>query len=140
MPEGKALGLIGGSPGKRVCFSEAGHYNIFPDDDDTQRFLSRVAQPYRELDIWIRGLEPLTSLCLYTIDDNVLRITVAGRPLGGNPKNIRRPIEMRMDEQLNWAVIIMKRCKPPKRRGSKSGQPGWKLKPGRFVPDGFLEE
>jgi len=140
MPEGKTLGLIGGSAGDRVCFSEAGHYNIFPAEDGIQRFRCRVAQPYRELDIWIRDLEPLTSLCLYTVDDDVLRITVAGRPLGGNSKKIKRPTEMRMDDQLNWAVIEMKRCKPPKRSGAKRTQSGWKLRPGRFIPDGFLDE
>jgi len=139
MPK-KVLGLIAGSPGERVCFSEAGHYYVFPDDDDTERFRTRVAQPYRELDIWIRGLEPLTSLCIYTIDDDVLTITVAGRPLLGNPRKIKRPTEMRMDERLNWAVVEMKRCKPPKRRRPKKGQTGWKLKPGRLIPDGFLDE
>lgn len=138
MPEGKTLGLIGGLPGERVCFSETGHYNVFPDDDDTQCFRCRNSHPFRELDIWIQGLEPLTSYCVYTIDGDVLKITVAGRPLGGDPKAITRPTDMGMDKQRNWALIEMKRCKAPRTRGKK--QPGWNLKPGRFIPDGFLDD
>lgn len=140
MPEGKTLGLIGGLPGERVYFSEAGHYKVFPGDDGIQQFRCRLAQPYRELDIWIRGLEPFTSLCLYTIDEEFLRITVAGHPLGVNANKIKRPTEMRMNQRRNWALISMKRCKPPKRQGSTRTRTGWRLKPGRLIPDGFLNE
>ena len=140
MPEGKTLGLIGGLPGERVSFSEAGHYNVFPDNDGTQRFRCRVAEPYRELDIWIKDLEPLVSLCLYAIDNDVLTITVDGSPLGGDPDYIKRPTKMSMDKRLNWAVITMKRCKPPQGRGKKQTNRGWKLKRGSLIPEGFLDE
>ena len=116
MPRGKVLGLIGGLPGERVSFSEAGHYNVFPMDSDSQCFRCGIAQPYRELDIWIRGLETLTALCIYTIEDDTLKITVTGRLSGEDATKVKRPTEMRMDELLNWAVIEMKRCQPPKRR------------------------
>ena len=138
MPEGKTLGLIGGGPGERVSFSKAGHYIVFPDVGGTQRFRCRVAEPYSELDIWIKGLEPLVSLCLYAIENDVLTITVAGLPLGSNGSDIKRPTAMRMDKRRNWAVIKMKRCKPPQPRGKK--RTGWKLKPGSLIPEGFLDK
>jgi hypothetical protein len=140
MPEGKTLSLIGGLPGERVSFSETGHYNIYPDDAGTQRFRCRVMEPYCELDIWIKDLDRLISLCIYAIDKDVLTITVAGRPLGSKPDGIKRPTKMLMDERLNWAIIKMKRCKPPQRRGRKQAGTALKLKPGSLIPEGFLDK
>jgi hypothetical protein len=136
----KTLGLVAGSVGERVCFSELGRYRVYP-AKAAEYCRCSVARPYSELDIWIQGLEPLASLCLYTINDDVLKITVAGRPLGGNPDLIKRPSAMRMDEKRNWAFITMKRCEPPKRRTSPaSKRSGVNLKPGRLIPRGFLDK
>jgi hypothetical protein len=114
MPQGKALKLIPGSPGQKVWFSESGHYNVLPNNDDTTSYRCVVAQPYGELDIWIKGLERLPSPCLYKVDDTVLKIAVAGRPLGFD-QALKRPSAMRMDEEQNWALITMKRSAQPKK-------------------------
>jgi len=137
MPEGKTLSLIGGLPGETVCFTESGHYCIHPDIDETQHYRSSECTPYSHLDVWIQDLEPLTSCCIYEIENNSLRIAVAGRPLG-NRRGIERPTELRMDEQLNWAVIEMLRCDPPKKRRSKKA--GLNLEHGKFIPEGFLDD
>lgn len=140
MPEGQPLGLIGGLEGDRVSFSKTGRYNVFPDDGGTQRFRTRIAKPHRELDIWIKDLEPLVSLCLYAIEDDVLTITVAGRPLDSDPEDVRRPTSMRMDKRRSWVVFKMKRCNAPQRRGKKQTAKGLKLKPGSPIPDRFLDQ
>ena len=141
MIAGKTLALFGGLPGDRVCFSDDGHYCVFPDDSDLQCYRCVVAQPYSELDIWMHGLEIFTSLCLYTVDDDLLRITVAGRPDGCRPQSIKRPTAMGSNDSLYWALIIMKRTKPPKKKtAASSAKHGWKLKPGRFIPECFLDD
>jgi hypothetical protein len=136
----KTLQLIGASESERVCFSELGHH-IIHGMKGVEYYRCSVAQPYSELDIWIERLETLTSLCLYTINEDILKITVAGRPLGRDPASIKRPTAMRKDEKRNWAIYTMKRCEPPKRRATKAAtRSGVKLKPGQLIPRGFLDK
>ena len=101
MPEGKVLGLIGGSQREKVNISEYGHYGVFPDNDDTQRFHCNTSLTLKELDIWISGLKSLRSLCIYVIEKDILRITVVARPLGADTEMLTRPNEIKMDEQKN---------------------------------------
>lgn len=117
MPERKVLSLIGGLPGERVGFSDSGHYLIGPQAGNAQLYRTAPSEPYPHLDIWIQGLESLTSLCIYSIEAHQLTITVAGRP-SRYTQAILRPSEMRMDELLNWAVVEMVRCRPPRRSRS----------------------
>jgi hypothetical protein len=138
MPD-EVLGIVAGLVGQRVCFSELGRYGVHPDASG-YHYRSTVGDPYSQLDIWIPKLEPLTSLCIYVVSGDVLKITVAGRPLGGDSDLIKRPTAMRMDEKRNWVVKTMKRCKPPKHRTTKaSTRSGVNLKPCQLIPRDFLK-
>jgi hypothetical protein len=117
MPEGKVLGLIGGLPGERVQFTKFGTYKVYPSRSGSL-FRCRPAEPFGALDIWIEHLESLMSLCIYSIDDDLLHITVAAHvSLEKTPP--RRPTAMRRDDKRNWVTIEMERCKSPVRQAAK---------------------
>jgi hypothetical protein len=111
----RTLALIGGIPGK-VCFSESGDLLSGPSYGKGVRFSCAVAQPYSELNVWICGHERFPTLCIYSIAENTLKITVAGCPLGVDSRTIKRPSAMRMNGKRNWVLATLIRCEPPRKK------------------------
>ena len=132
MVVGRAVRLIGGLPGEYVEFTGNGLYRLDIERPNPSECHCRTSTSGRlgELDVWIKGLEPLTTRCLYQIADDGLEICISG-------DSRERPTELRRDDERLWCLMTLKRAEPPK--PYKSGREMPLLKPGKFIPDGFLD-
>ncbi|HJZ59561.1 MAG TPA: hypothetical protein VKE74_31745 [Gemmataceae bacterium] len=131
MVEDRAVSLVGGLPGEIVEFTSDGRYVLWGDPSRpstsccrTFRWKGRSA-----LDVWIEGLEALTTRCIYQVEGPNLLVCIAG---DSQP----RPAEMKRKDARLWCLMSLERSEPPpKRRRAKSRK---LLEPGRFIPKGLF--
>jgi hypothetical protein len=131
MIEDRAVRLIAGLPDQVVEFTAPGNYVVWADPRRPARYRCRsfMRKGIRALDVWIEGLEPLRTHCIYHVDGSHLQIGIAG-------DSGSRPTELRRDDERLWCVLSCERCEPPPR--ARPARPRKLLQPGRLIPRGMF--
>lgn len=138
--EGKSLSVIAGLLGEIVFFSDDGIFDVHLVTEGGYRYHCIDLGVVSGLDIWIEGLEPLTTKAIYEIEGSKMRICVAGRPIGADG-DLERPDAIRRHDPENWVVQSYSRTEAPRSNiFSRLFRGGWKLRKGRMIPDSFLEK
>ena len=130
----RAVQLIGGLLNEIVEFTDNDRYVLWGDPSDPRKINCRFLDTDPPaMDFWIRGLESLGSKCLLDIQDSRLKICIAG-------DSGERPTEIRRDDELLWCVMSLERWNGPRPVKTKRRKRRPLLKPGRLIPDGFLDD
>jgi hypothetical protein len=127
MVEEKAVSLIAGLGGEIVEFTSDGKYVVWGDPRRPATYLCRTftRKGRAALDMWIEGLEPLTTRCIYRVDGSDLLICIAG---DSKP----RPKEPKRDDARLWCLMSFERSGPPPKR--RRAKPRKLLEPGSLIP------
>lgn len=127
----RAVRLIGGLPGEVVEFTTDNRYVVWDDAGPltgSSKFRHTTEGGFLALDIWIPGLEALTTRCIYRTTTDALELCIAG---DSGP----RPTEFKRDDERLWCLVFFSRCEKPVVRARRRRS---LLRPGKLIPDELL--